>query len=628
MLQLDAITLSVGGHDLLRDATLQLDPGQRLGLIGRNGCGKTTLLRAIAGELDLDAGDIRARSDVVLGYLPQQAVSGSTAPVWDEVSSRMTRHQLLADELEAAKTAVEEGRDGAIERLGRAEEAFRIGGGYAIEERIGEVLHGLGFTPQDWKRSCSEFSGGWQMRIALARLLLSEPSVLLLDEPTNHLDLHARAWLAGFLEKYPHAMIVVSHDRWLLDRIATHIAEVRSRRLDHFTGNLSAWYRERDLRTDQQQSEFTKQQGEIAKLERFVTRFKAKATKAAQARSRQKTLDRMDRIDAPEAEAKPRYRLPEAPGCSTEAVVLRDLTLGWPGGPDILSKVDVILERGMRLAVLGPNGAGKSTLLHAIAGRLQPRTGKRKLGQNVRIGVYDQDLAQELPADVTALDVVLAAAPAVLPARARAALGALGLPGDLALRETGALSGGEKARVVLATFAVKPYNVLLLDEPTNHLDTATVEVLAAALQEFEGAILLVSHDRWFVEQVATHVLHVSGGTTTLREGVRSEDFEPVRAVSTPDAPSDPASSDEPEKESYEERKRRQREREKAQRRADQLEELIMELEDEASALEDRMFASATDHELMAKLAKEQSDLRIKIAATYAEWEALESVIGG
>jgi ATP-binding cassette subfamily F protein 3 len=624
MLRLDDVTLSVGGRDLLIGAALHLHPGDKVGLVGRNGTGKTTLLRAIAGEATLDHGRVVVRGDVVLGYLPQTAVSGSTRSVWDEARSRMASLDALRERLQRAEAAVAAEEEGAIERYDVAAEAFRIGGGWSADETIGEVLHGLGFTPATWHRTCDTFSGGWQMRIALARLLLSQPNLLLLDEPTNHLDLHARSWLAAFLARYPHAVLLVSHDRHILDRVCRKMAEVRHQKLHLFTGNYTSWQAQRELRIEQEQSAFDAQQKEIARLERFVERFGAKATKASQAQSRQKVLDGLDRLEAPEREPPPRFRLPQAPGSSVEAISLRKASFGWPdeggGVKTILREVNLTLERGVRLGILGVNGSGKSTLLHALTGALSLQSGARRLGKDVRVGVFSQDLAQALPGGATALEYVLSTSPTALPAAARAALGALGLKGEMALRPISALSGGEKARVALACFAVTPFNVLLLDEPTNHLDAVTIDVLVGALRDFEGALAVVTHDRWLIEQLATHVAVVHDGELTVREGVRPEDFELAKQNVTGQVSSVEGAED------HAVRKRRQREIERMRRRVEAVGAEIEKREAELAAIDERAFDVAHDYKQADRLAVERRAVQEKIAALFEEWETLEAAI--
>ncbi|MEQ1500825.1 MAG: ABC-F family ATP-binding cassette domain-containing protein [Myxococcota bacterium] len=618
MIRLSDVTVAPGGVDLVVGATLHVRPGDHLGLVGRNGTGKTTLLRAMVGEIGIDAGKVEVRPGIRVGWLPQQAVSGSVRPLWDEARAGMTRINALRDEVEAAERAVAADPSKA-ERLGRATDAFRLAGGYAADERIGMVLHGLGFGPDDWRRTCDTFSGGWQMRVALARLLLSDPDVALLDEPTNHLDLEARSFLAGYLATVPWAFVVVSHDRWLLDRCVTRIAEVRNGRFHSYAGNFSAFLVEREARALQQAREFAEQQKEIAHLERFVERFGAKATKAAAAKSKQKALDRIDRVDAPEADKKKaRIQFPPAPAGAHDAIGLVGATLGWDPERPVLTGVDLALDRGMRVALLGPNGSGKTTILQSLAGRLKPFAGRRRLGDRIRVGVFDQDQAQALPATQSALDHLVTECPTVPPERIRATLGALGLSGEHALRPIGALSGGEKARVALALLVVRPSNVLLLDEPTNHLDAETVDVLVDALEDWDGALLLITHDRFVVEHVATHVARIRSGRLEVREGVRPEDFE--REALSGSGTGSPA----PQAEAHADRKRRQRELERIRRRLVELETAIPTAEAAVTRLDHALIEAATDHVKAAALARDRDAAATAVDRLYGEWEALEA----
>jgi ATP-binding cassette subfamily F protein 3 len=609
VIRLEAVTVAPGGDPLVEGADWHIRPGEHVGLVGRNGTGKTTLLRAMVGETSPDAGKVVIRPGIRVGWLPQQAVSGSTRPVWDEVASRMDWFHRISRQLEEATAS------GSPERVADATDAFRAAGGYAIDEKIGEVLHGLGFGPDTWRRTCDTFSGGWQMRIALARLLLSEPDVALLDEPTNHLDLEARSWLAGFLQRAPWAFVVVSHDRWLLDRAVDRIAEIRGGRLHHYVGNFSRFLVERETRLSDQQGQFERQQAEIARLERFVERFGAKATKAAQAKSKQKAIDRIDRVDAPERLARgPRFRLPDAPPGETQALALRGATFGW-GGEPVLSGVDFDLDRGMRVAVLGPNGAGKSTLLHALAGRLALSSGRRRIGDRVRVGVFTQDLAQDLPGESSGLGYLEGLAPLVAPQHIRGVLGALGLSGEAALRPIRELSGGEKARVALAALAVRPHNALLLDEPTNHLDAESVDALVEALLGFEGALLLVTHDRWLVEKLATHVARVSRGKIEVHPGILPSDFErepEVRAGPDAATPADDHAA----------RKRRDRERERLRRRIAAIEGEIQAAEADVLKIDDLLYETV-DRGRSTSLAAERASAQARVDGLYAEWEDLE-----
>jgi ATP-binding cassette subfamily F protein 3 len=618
VIRLDDLTVAPGGTVILNGADLQLNTGEHVGLVGRNGAGKTTVLRAIVGEILPDGGRVEIRPGVRVAWLPQQAVSGSTRSVWEEVKSGMARLLALQAELTAAEDAIAHDPS-QTDRLTRASDAWRIAGGYAADERIGEVLDGLGFGPDTWHRSCATFSGGWQMRIALARLLLSDPDVALLDEPTNHLDLEARSWLAQHLARAPWSFVVVSHDRWLLDRCVTRIVEVRGGTLTSWPGNFTAWLAARDERKRHLEVARGRQQHEIARLERFVERFGAKATKAAQAKSKQKALDRIERVELDPGEAKAaRIKLPAPPPGAYEAVTLTDATLGWSAASPVLSGVTFTLERGMRVALLGPNGSGKSTLLGAIAGTLPPLRGKRTVGDRVRIGVFAQDLAQALPGERTPLEHLAAELPAVPPQQVRTVLGALGLPGDRALVPIGVLSGGEKARVALAVLVLRPANVLLLDEPTNHLDAVTVDVLARAISAWEGALVLATHDRFLVESVATHVARVRDGTLDVHAGVRPEDFERDVVVAGPARVNEQAAT-------HGERKKRLREAERARRRIDEIHDEITVADAEVARIVEELVAAHSDHVAVRRLDEEHRAALDRVEALYAEWEVLEDV---
>ena len=620
MLRIERATLSLGGRDLLVDASWQVNPGDRVGLMGPNGCGKTSLLRVITGDLDLERGDVTLRPGLALGYLRQQPPSRGERSLWDEARASMTRLARLEAELADAEAAVLAGDERAATRLGEATERFRLAGGYAAEERVGEVLHGLGFRKQDWARPCDNFSGGWQVRIELACLLLSEPELLLLDEPTNHLDLAARGWLAGFLERYPHAVVVVSHDRYLLERVCNRVAEVHSGRLLAFRGNLTGWMQERELLLARERDAFEAQQKEIARLQVFVDRNRAKANLASRARSKQRAIDRMERLDAPGRDRKlPRFRLPPPEPVASAPVSLTGATIGWPGGDAIFSELDLHLDPGSRLVLLGPNGCGKSTLLRALAGLLPLRGGRRRVAEGVRVGVFTQEAARELEPELHALDQVLVRAPAASPERVRAVLGALGLSGDAALRPIRSLSGGERARVVLAGFALRRHDLLLLDEPTNHLDAVTVGVLSEALAAFQGTVVVATHDRYLVERIATHVGLVGEGRLDLHEGVRASFFEPTR-LRVDDAGRDAAAEGAA---AHAQRKRLARERDRWSRRIRTIQGELEACEGGMAELDEAMVTAATDFPRLRELGEQRQQLEARSAALYQEWEELE-----
>ena len=518
---------------------LKVMPGDRWALVGPNGAGKSTLLKALLGDemVRVSNGKVTVKRGCRVGYLEQTAVSGSTRTVKEEVTSRMARLVAAKDSLAQAEKAVENGdySEEALQCLADASEEFEAAGGFTVDERVSRVLGGLGFTESDQSRPVSGFSGGWQMRIALARLLLSEPELLMLDEPTNHLDAAARAWLARYLSTYPGTLLVVSHDAELLEQAVTSVAEVRFGRVEAYRSRTHAqWLVEREERQARLEAEYEAQQREMDRLQGFVDRFGAKASKASQAQSRVKALERMqkDAIAAPTKALNSRsakFTLPKPPPCHTDMLKLQGAAFGWDQNkPPLVSGVNLQLSKGNTLVVRGPNGAGKSTLMAALRGKLPLLAGERVEGQGLDIGVFTQDLAQDLDQKAVAVDYVLSIArqynPNLKELEARTIMGSLGLTGDKATRTIGLLSGGEKARVALAAFSLVPHTLLLLDEPTNHLDVGTIGALIEALGDYTGrgkgagAIVVVSHDRHFCESLpVTHVATVRDGVCVFEQ---------------------------------------------------------------------------------------------------------------
>jgi len=538
VLLVEDLLVSIGDVDLVENACLQLQPREHVGIVGGNGAGKSTLLRCIMGELEATAGRIAIAHKVEVGYLRQTAVSGSTSVVRDEVRGAMTHVVSAEAEMALAEAALEQDEPGAADRLQRARDRFEALEGFQADKRVAAVLSGLGFSSEKQSVLCSELSGGWQMRVALAKLLVGPAGeaagagggLLLLDEPTNHLDARAKDWLAGWLKQCRAAVLLVSHDEPLLDGVCDGVVEVRGGRLHAYRGGFSDFLRQREDRIENQRRTAEKQAAEAAKLEGFINRFGAKATKASAAKSKQKALDKLNaqrvEVDKPvgpgAGDARSMaLRLPEPPACAFRALQLKKASLGYQTGSALLTDIDFTLERGMRCVVVGPNGAGKSTLLKSLAGDLRLLEGARTAGQGVALGVFNQDLAQELPLEQTGLEYVRGAAITagvleVKDERIRAVLGALGLSGPAALRPIGNLSGGEKARVALAAFIMRPCNALLLDEASNHLDAVAVEALTDGLQTWQGALLAITHNPTFAKALRpTHLLRVSGGSATL-----------------------------------------------------------------------------------------------------------------
>ena len=617
MIRIEKLTLSAGGHELLVDVDAHIHPGDRVGFVGRNGAGKSTLLKTLMGLHLQDSGSFNHRGRY--GYLPQAGVEASQESVWEEARKGMTHILKLQAHLNKTLDALD-GSPESIEKHARAEERFQAAGGYLMDEKVGTVLHGLGFGKQDWARPCAEFSGGWRMRIALAKLLLSEPDVLLLDEPTNHLDLHARAWLAGHLAEHKGALVLVSHDRFVLDRCVNTIIELRNKDLDRYTGNFSSYLKQR-VEADRLRSlTAEKQADEAAKLQRFVERFGAKATKAKQAQSRAKRLAKLnaDRVQAPDTEHGPRLRFKARVARTAEVLDLRGVSGGYDRA--LFTNLDLDLRRGQRWMFLGENGCGKSTLLRILGGGMAPLEGRRMVAKGVRVGIYQQDQALALNPELRAVDAVLDAAPFVTETQARTALGALGLQGEKALQLIGTLSGGQKARVAMATLTVRELDVLLLDEPTNHLDVLSVGVLAQAICDFEGVVVVVTHDRFLIEQCATHVLRFSQTGLDVHQGLLPKDLLPPDQIVLETA-QDGAGGEEAFL-SHKERQRQKREAERARKELSKVETRITQLESEIEGVHAQMAQHATDLAKILDLDTQLRALDAELEAKMARWEEL------
>jgi len=528
MLLMEDVTVARGDRDLMSDVQWRLLPGERVGLVGPNGAGKSTLLSAAAGRIPV-MGKVLVKNGVSMGYLVQTAVSGSQRSCWDEASSQMHRLNKAQMELDDVTHKIEAGdiSDAVLNKQADALSEFEAAGGYNVEEKVDSVLKGLGFTQKDFKQSCADFSGGWQMKIALARLLLSEPDMLLLDEPTNHLDAKAKNWLGGYISGYEGTVVIVTHEEALLQSASlTSVIEVRDQKAQMFRGNYGKFLEERVIRVERAQKQFEEQQREIDKLEGYISRFGATASHAASAQSKMKALDKIQRVVAPtdlEAVSKRQsLRFPRPQFCEEDMIELKGASWGW-NDKALYSGANVMIERGMRMVILGPNGCGKSTMLAALSGKLPLMEGTRTLAESLEMGVFTQDLAQDLDMDGVAMDVVLEKVrekdPTINNERARSVMGALGLTGTKALQKIGTMSGCEKARVALSMFVLVPHNLMILDEPSNHLDASTVQVLTEALQEYKGTIVVVTHNRPFCELLEpTHVATVLGepGRQTIK----------------------------------------------------------------------------------------------------------------
>ena len=517
MLQTKGLGKAYRGEWLFRSLEFQINERDRIGLVGENGTGKSTLMKMLAGLVRPDEGEVVGPRDLTFGYLPQDGLFTRGRTLFDEALSvfeDLRRLEQECRELEHELAEMQESspeHERKLERYASLSQQFRLRGGYALEAKVGSVLNGLGFPRGDWDRPCEEFSGGWQMRIALARLLLQQPSLLLLDEPTNHLDLDARNWLEDYLRDYPHAIVLVSHDRFFLDSTIERILEIRNRAIHFYKGTYEDFLRQREERLAQLYTAYEEQQREIARIKAFADKFRYKATKAAQVQSRLKELERMERIELP-PETKPvRIRFPEGPRTGRTVLQLEGVTAGY-GAKTVFSDLNLLLERGDRVALVGPNGAGKSTLMKVLAGRLKLDTGSVTAGHNVVVSYYSQDQDELLSSGRTVWDEVFSVAPHHVVPQLRTLLGCFLFSGDSIEKPVSVLSGGERSRLVLCKLLFSPANCLLLDEPTNHLDLRSKDVLMEALREYDGTLVFVSHDRYFLDGLATKVLEVGGGT--------------------------------------------------------------------------------------------------------------------
>ncbi len=528
MIHVENLNKRYGDRILLEDVSWHVKKRDRIGLSGPNGAGKTTLLKMLAGLLEPDSGKIRMASDTTIGYLPQDGIVHHGRTVYDEVvlafepllALKAEQHQI--EDALADPNATPDAHEKLLERYAFIQERFKQQGGWEIDARVAEVLKGLGFSLADQQRRTEEFSGGWQMRIALAKLLLARPNLLLMDEPTNHLDLPARNWLEEYLADYPGSVVLVSHDRYFLDATVKRITEVGLKTLTDYHGNYSHYVVEHQARMDRLREAHRRQSEEIEKAEIFINRFRYQATKAKQVQSRIKQLDKVDRIEIPPERKKIRFKFPEAPRPGRVVLELKGARKAY-GDNVVLRHLDLMIERGDRIALVGPNGAGKSTLMRILAGIDRPDEGVRIEGHNAVLDYFAQDQASVLNPVRTVVEEMSAASSVTMGPWIRTILGGFLFEGDDVYKKVAVLSGGERNRLALAKMLLTSSNVLLLDEPTNHLDLDSKEVLLDALAAYGGTLVFVSHDRYFVDKLATKVIEVGGGEAPVYPG-GYEDF--------------------------------------------------------------------------------------------------------
>jgi ATP-binding cassette, subfamily F, member 3 len=519
MIGLDAVSKAYGGQELLRDCTWRIGRGEHIGLVGPNGAGKTTICRILAGVEEPDQGRVHRDTGVTVGYLPQEVTTGEDRTVLAEALSGYDQVWRLESELEAlaARMAGPGADPRLIDAYGEIQHRFEALGGYRLEAEAKIILGGLGYGPEAVHRPLAEFSGGWRMRAALARLLLLRPDLLLLDEPTNHLDLESLQWLENFLAAYEGSVVIVSHDRYFLNRMVTAIADLGGGSVTLYQGDYDQFLLEREARQALREAQVRNQAKRVAEIERFIERFRYKASKARQVQSRIKMLDRMERIEIDAAARRIHFQFPQPPRTGRLVGSLAGVHKAY-GDNVVYAGVDFLVERGERVALVGVNGAGKSTLLRMMAGTLPFDSGERVLGASVEVQYYAQHQLDALDPTRTVLEELEQAAPQASITRLRTILGSFLFSGDTVDKKISVLSGGEKARLALAKMLAKPAALLCMDEPTNHLDLASKEILEAALSGFTGTIVFISHDRYFINRIATRVVEVDRGRLTTYLG--------------------------------------------------------------------------------------------------------------
>ena len=505
---------------MLRDVTWEVKPGDRIGLVGVNGAGKSTQMKIIAGMEEPTSGLVVRQGDPRIAYLQQEfdvdlerTVREELFQAFGEAAEVLTRQRRVEDEMGSEKAAADpEHLDELIHELGRLHSRFEALHGYELEARIDKLLPTIGFTPEGAEQPVGDYSGGWQMRIALGKILLQDPDLLLLDEPTNHLDVETIQWLEGYLVEQTAALVVISHDRTFLDRICNQIVETERGISRSYLGNYSQHLEQKVLEREATQAAFDRQQKELSAQQAYIDRFRASATRSTQAKSREKLLDKVDRLEAPmETVGGPRFRFPDAPRSGRLVAEINDLSHSY-GDQILFLGAELEVERGDRIAFVGPNGAGKSTLLRLVMGMEQPDGGRACLGEhNVEAGYFEQNQAEALDLSKTVIDTIFEVVPDWTQTQVRSLLGTFCFSNESVFKEAGKLSGGEKARLALAVMLLKPCNLLVLDEPTNHLDIPAKQMLEDALIDYEGGVLVVSHDRYFISRVANKIVEIRDG---------------------------------------------------------------------------------------------------------------------
>ena len=646
MLSINNLSLQYGFKHIFRSVSAQVHDGDRIGLAGVNGTGKSTLLKIMCGDLETDTGVVTRASWFTVAYLPQEITLELTSrTLFDEAETAFDEalaHQREFDEIGGQLADLDEGspelarlleRQGELQHLLDGHDIFRI------RPAIERILFGLGFSKTDLKRPVSDFSGGWIMRLLLAKLLLQKPSLLLLDEPTNHLDLDSLTWMEDFLVQYQGAMVIISHDRAFLDRVTSKTWELSLGRLTSYKGNYSHYLVEKEQRMELERAAYENQQAMIKQTERFITRFRAKSTKAKQVQSRAKQLEKLERIELAETERTIHFSFPPAAPSGRDVLQLKGVNKEFDGN-QVFKDVTFDLQRGDKLAVVGVNGAGKTTLLKIMAGQ-EPAQGTIRQGHNVILTYFGQHQAQELSGELDVLDTVYHAAQDMTVTKVRSLLGAFLFTGDEVEKKVQVLSGGEKSRVALARMLIKPANLMLLDEPTNHLDITSQEVLQEAMAQYEGTIIVVSHNRFFVNSFVNKVLEIKDGRATLFLG-NVDDYLAARKQQQEEEQAGQkqrsAASKKPEADSGDRKAQR---RERAQKRqqvsgklkpwkkkAAEAEKQIEPLEQRQSELEAMMADPElyADQQKWSATSKEYNEVKRRLERQYEQWELAQEKV--
>ncbi len=645
MLSINDLNLQYGNKHVFRNVAAQIHSGDRVGLAGVNGAGKSTLLRIMCGEQEAEPGVVNRASWFSVAYLPQEVsielgsrtLFEEAESAFDDVLAQQEQLERVGEELALLDPDSPE-IDGLLALQGELQHVLEGRDVFRIRPQIERVLFGLGFSATDLDRPVSNFSGGWIMRLLLAKLLLKKPSLLLLDEPTNHLDLDSLTWLEDFLQQYQGAMIIISHDRSFLDRVTAITWELSLGKLSVFRGNYSHYLVEKAQRLELERAAYDNQQAQIRQSERFITRFRAKSTKSKQVQSRVKQLEKLDRIELSETERAIRFTFPPAAPSGRDMLTLQEVRKQYHGR-SVFDGVSFSLQRGDKLAVVGVNGAGKTTLLKVIAG-LEPAEGTVKPGHNVILSYFGQHQAQELPGELTILDTVYHTAVDMSITQVRSLLGAFLFSGEEVEKQVRVLSGGEKSRVALAKMLVRPANLMLLDEPTNHLDMSSQEILQEAMAQYEGTIIVVSHNRYFVNSFVNKVLEIRDGKAAIHEGniddylewrrkAEARDEAAERTASSQSAAIRAAGDEEQNQDRKSQRKQRALERQLLnkklgpwKKKSDEAEREIEQHEARKAELE-AMMADPTlygDQERWSAASKEYGQVGRHLERAYQRWE--------